>query len=76
MPAIVSPHTTLRQGDNLPSVVLHSTKVLDEAELAFFSQNTTAIFPKQTLALPDSAARVRELMKHLAAHGQKNQVHA
>ncbi len=57
-------------------VVLHSTKVLDEAELAFFEQNTIAIFPKQTLALPDSAERLRELMKTLTAHCQKDQVNA
>lgn len=52
-------------------VVLHSTKVLEEAELEYFKQNTIAIFPKQTLTLPDSTLRVRELMELLAAHSAK-----
>ncbi|GAC1416184.1 MAG: hypothetical protein NVSMB62_05420 [Acidobacteriaceae bacterium] len=49
-------------------VVLHSTKVLDDAELEYFKRNTIAIFPKQTLTMPDSAQRVRELMQTLTAH--------
>jgi CheY-like chemotaxis protein len=53
-------------------VVLHSTKVLDEAELKFFRENTIAIFSKQSLTLPDSAARIRELMDTLAQHARKN----
>lgn len=53
-------------------VVLHSTKVLDEAELKFFRENTIAIFSKQSLTLPDSAVRIRELMDTLAQHARKN----
>ena len=56
-------------------VVLHSTKILDQAQLEFFKQHTIAIFPKQTLTLPDSAMRLRELMETLAAHSRKEQVH-
>lgn len=60
----------LRNSEKLSQtpVVLHSTKVLDEAELAYFRQNTIAIFPKQILAMPDSSQRVRELMETLTAH--------
>ena len=54
-------------------VVLHSTKILDESELKFFSDNTVAIFPKQSLTLPDSAARIKELMATLAKHARTNQ---
>jgi len=53
-------------------VVLHSTKILDEAELNFFRENTIAIFSKQSLTLPDSAARIRELMETLAQHARTN----
>jgi signal transduction histidine kinase/CheY-like chemotaxis protein len=53
-------------------VVLHSTKVLDGAELEFFRANTIAIFPKQYLTLPDAASRVRELMDTLASHIRKD----
>lgn len=49
-------------------VVLHSTKILDEAERDFFMQHNVAIFPKQALTLPDSTQRVRELMETLTAH--------
>jgi len=51
-------------------VVLHSTKVLEEDELKFFRENTIAIFSKQSLTLPDSAARIRELMDTLAQHAR------
>jgi DNA-binding response OmpR family regulator len=51
-------------------VVLHSTKILDAEELKFFRENTIAIFPKQSLTLPDSATRIRELMKTLSRHAQ------
>ena len=51
-------------------VVLHSTKILSDSELEFFSKNTIAIFAKQMLTLPDSAMRVRELLGTLAAHTQ------
>jgi signal transduction histidine kinase/CheY-like chemotaxis protein len=54
-------------------VVLHSTKILDESELSFFSENTIAIFPKQSLALPDSSNRIKELMTTLAQHARTNQ---
>jgi hypothetical protein len=56
---------------NIP-VVLHSTKILDESELEFFRDNTVSIFPKQSLTLPDSATRIRELMTTLARHGRVN----
>jgi len=51
-------------------VVLHSTKLLEEDELKFFRENTIAIFSKQSLTLPDSAARIRELMDTLAQHAR------
>lgn len=62
----------LRNSDDLgrTPVVLHSTKVLDSVELEFFKQNTIAIFPKQSLTLPDSSQRVRELMDTLASHAK------
>lgn len=53
-------------------VILHSTKVLNEAELKFFQENTIAIFSKQSLTLPNSAARIRELMETLAQHARTN----
>ncbi|MDE1162299.1 MAG: ATP-binding protein [Acidobacteriaceae bacterium] len=55
-------------------VVLHSTKALDAEELAFFRENTIAIFPKQSLTLPDSALRVRELLLTLASHVSRNTI--
>ncbi|GAC1649992.1 MAG: ATP-binding protein [Acidobacteriaceae bacterium] len=55
-------------------VVLHSTKVLDEAELRFFRENAAVVFPKQSLAHGDSAARIRELMDTLVAHGRAESV--
>jgi CheY-like chemotaxis protein len=60
----------LRSSETLrgTAVVLHSTKVLEGAELEFFQQNTAAIFPKQALALPDSAVRLRDLLEALASH--------
>jgi CheY-like chemotaxis protein len=54
-------------------VVLHSTKVLDGAELEFFKENTIAIFPKQYLTLPDAGLRVRELMDTLSSHTPKDE---
>jgi signal transduction histidine kinase/CheY-like chemotaxis protein len=51
-------------------VVLHSTKMLDEAELRFFGGKSIAVFPKQALTLPDSAARLRDLMATLTAHAR------
>jgi signal transduction histidine kinase/CheY-like chemotaxis protein len=54
-------------------VVLHSTKILDEAELKFFTENTIAIFPKQSLTLPDSTTRIKELMSTLARHARTKQ---
>jgi len=57
---------------NIP-VVFHSTKILDEAELKFFKENTIAIFPKQSLALPDSTVRIKELMTTLARHAHRKQ---
>lgn len=60
----------LRNSDELKNipVVLHSTRTLDEAELEYFKANTVAILPKQSLTLPDSAVRVRELLVTLASH--------
>lgn len=49
-------------------VVLHSTKALDDAEQRFFSGRSIAVFPKQALTLPDSAAQLRDLMATLTAH--------
>ena len=53
-----------------PPVVLHSTKILDETEREFFQKHAVAIFPKQALAFPDSALRVRELIDTLMSHSQ------
>ena len=63
----------LRSSDALSRtpIVLHSTKTLDDADLQFFKDNNIAIFSKQALTLPDSAARLRELMNALAAHAQR-----
>ena len=65
----------LRSTDDFASipVVFHSTKSLDEAELKFFHGKTRSlIFPKQSLTLPDSASRIRELMITLARHAARN----
>jgi signal transduction histidine kinase/CheY-like chemotaxis protein len=51
-------------------VVVHSTKVFDEAELRFFRDQSVTIFPKQALTPPDSAIRLRELMHALTAHAE------
>jgi CheY-like chemotaxis protein len=56
----------------LTPVVFHSTKILEDTELKFFKENTIAIFSKQSLTLPDSAARIRELLDTLAAHAGLN----
>ena len=62
----------LRSSDELGGipVVLHSTKLLEDAELLFFKKNSIAIFPKQALTLPDAAVRVRELIHTLTSHAQ------
>ncbi len=52
-------------------IVLHSTKSLDEAELRLCRENSVAIFPKQSLTLPDSAIRLRELIHTVSAHSQE-----
>lgn len=49
-------------------VVLHSTKTLDESELRHCSENSVAVFPKQSLTLPDAAIRLRELIDTISAH--------
>ena len=54
-------------------VVLHTTKVLGGAELEFFKQNAIAIFSKQSLTLPDSTSRIKELMLTLAQHARAAQ---
>ncbi len=51
-------------------VVVHSTKVFDEAELRFFHEHFITIFPKQALTLPDSAVRLRELLHALTTHAE------
>lgn len=54
-------------------VVLHSTKVLDESEFEFFTGNGVAILAKQSLALPDSAIRIKGLMATLIQPARANQ---
>ncbi|MEO6910445.1 MAG: response regulator, partial [Edaphobacter sp.] len=49
-------------------IVLHSTKTLDEAELRFCAENSVAVFPKQSLTLPDASIRLRELIHTITAH--------
>ncbi len=51
-------------------IVLHSTKTLDDAELHLCRENSVAIFPKQSLTLPDSAIRLRELIHTLSSHAR------
>lgn len=51
-------------------VIVHSTKAFDELELRFFRDYSVAIFPKQALTQPNSAARLRELMDTLTAHAR------
>ena len=65
----------LRNAEEVKSipVVLHSTKVLDKAELEFFSDNAVTIFPKQSLTLPDCAIRISELMATLTQHASTDQ---
>ncbi|MEG9436311.1 response regulator [Edaphobacter sp. HDX4] len=46
-------------------VVLHSTKNLDDSETAFIREQSTIIFTKQSLSLPDPADRVRRLIASL-----------
>ena len=60
----------LRNSEELSKipVVLHSTKVLDAAEIQYFREHAIAVFPKQALTLSDSALRVRALMETLIAH--------
>jgi signal transduction histidine kinase/DNA-binding response OmpR family regulator len=62
----------LRSTEDLSAtpVVLHSTKILDDSEMKFFSDNTVTIFPKQSLALADSAVRIKELMLTLSRHAR------
>ena len=57
----------LRRSNDLGGVpiVLHSTKTLDPSELNFFSENRVVIFAKQSLTLPDSSIRIKELMAAL-----------
>jgi CheY-like chemotaxis protein len=52
-------------------IVLHSTKLLDEADLRLCQENSVSIFPKQSLTLPDSAIRLRELIQTIAAHSRE-----
>ena len=67
----------VRDSDTLKqtAVVLHSTKVLEGGELEFFVVNATTIFPKQSLALPDAAARVRGLLDLVISHAAGGEQH-
>jgi hypothetical protein len=38
--------------------------------MRFFHDYSVSVFPKQALALPDSAIRLRELMYALTAHAE------
>lgn len=49
-------------------VILHSTKILDAAEITYFKENSVVVFPKQTLTLPDASTRVRQLIEALISH--------
>ena len=62
----------LRDLRNVPElaqtpVILHSTKELNEEEDAFYQRNSVEIFPKQWLASPHAASRLRELLETLTA---------
>lgn len=49
-------------------IVLHSTKTLEDSELRLCRENSVAIFPKQSLTLPDAAIRLRELIHTISEH--------
>ncbi|MFZ0662253.1 MAG: ATP-binding protein [Acidobacteriaceae bacterium] len=56
-------------------IVLHSTKTLDEAELRLCTENSVAVFSKQSLTLPDAAIRLRELIHTISAHARTEAEH-
>jgi CheY-like chemotaxis protein len=49
-------------------IVLHSTKVLTEAEEKLCREYEVVVFGKQALTETDSATRLRELMDTLTSH--------
>lgn len=51
-------------------IVLHSTKTLEEHELHLCREHSVAIFPKQSLTLPDAAIRLRELIYTVSKHAR------
>jgi signal transduction histidine kinase/DNA-binding response OmpR family regulator len=57
-------------------VILHTTKVLEAAELEFLREHDVTFFPKQLLTTPDATARIRGLIETSTAHrshtGQPN----
>jgi signal transduction histidine kinase/DNA-binding response OmpR family regulator len=55
---------------NSTAIVLHSTKVLDASEAQLFQQKAVAIFPKQSLTLPDSGERLRQLIGTLISNAR------
>lgn len=58
-------------------IVLHSTKTLEDSELRLCRENSVAIFPKQSLTLPDAAIRLRELIHTISEHARtKNDARA
>ncbi|MGH9585890.1 MAG: ATP-binding response regulator, partial [Acidobacteriaceae bacterium] len=51
-------------------IVLHSTKTLDEGEIRLCRESSVAVFPKQSLTLPDAALRLRETIHSVTAHAR------
>jgi DNA-binding response OmpR family regulator len=56
-------------------IVLHSTKTLEESEVRLCRENSVAVFPKQSLTLPDAAIRLREIIHTVAAHTRAEAEH-
>ena len=52
-------------------IVLHSTKLLDDADRQLVEQLGVAVFSKQMLTQPDAPVRLRELMRTMVAHTAK-----
>lgn len=51
-------------------IVLHSTKTLEEPEVQLCREHSVAVFPKQSLTLPDAAIRLRELIHTVSEHAR------
>ena len=66
----------LRSTDELANtpIILHSTKMLDEADRAMLDEHRVAVFSKQMLTQPDAPVRLRELMNTMSAHSRMGQV--